>query len=52
MSAGCVVLQYSDKFQAIGLLTEPSSLKSHSNSFTFGHGSVSVAVSTSRCCRF
>jgi len=50
--AGCVVLQYSGKGQAIRLLTAPLSLKSRSNSLTFGHGSVSVTVSNSRCCRF
>jgi hypothetical protein len=47
-----VVLQYSGKGQVIRLLTAPLSLKSRSNSFVFGHGSFSVAVSTSRCCRF
>lgn len=52
VSAGCAVLQYSVNGQAVRLLPAPVFLKSRSNSFPFGHGSVSMAVITSRCCRF
>jgi len=47
-----LVVLYCSAAARVKLLTSPLSLKSRSISFTFGHGSVSVGVSTSRCCRF